>query len=124
MSKHRAHSFIFWLLPILVLRALMPVGTMLDVSHGNTAIVMCSGTLSTISADVANSASHDRAAQHGEQHSVCPFVLALGTAPATEPVVHIDTGINLSTLDHPIATRFSAFGPSRIYVNRGPPTNS
>lgn len=125
MTKRRAQSFVFWLLPILVLRALMPVGTMLDVSGGRTTVVMCSegfAKAATPSGDA--STTRGQVTQHGDQHSVCPFAMALGATAPVEVAIVVHSSSVSTTLDHGVAVHHSPSGPSRIHSNRGPPAYS
>ncbi len=123
MTKRRAHFHSLWLLPILVLRGLMPAGTMLDVSNGSPSVVMCSGGFFTVS---TGSHHNDSTTQHNAEHySVCPFAMALGAATP----VNIVSLVNFATFivtDNvvTVASHNSLSGPIRTHLSRAPPALS
>ena len=116
MTNRRTHFHSFWLLPILVLRGLMPVGYMLDVSNGNPSVVMCSGGFLKTFGHFHNGGS---AAQH---YSVCPFAMALGSAAPTTIIAIVDT-TTLIIKDAAVnpASRIALSGSVRTHLSRGPP---
>jgi len=125
MTKRRAQAFVFWLLPILVLRALMPIGSMLDFSSGTPTVVMCS-TDYTKAASQSGEASttHQQATEHGDQHSVCPFAAALAAAPPVESTFNADSLFSAVTLQFFVTDHHAVSGPSRINLTRGPPSQA
>jgi hypothetical protein len=97
MTAHHAHRWLAWLLPLLLLRALIPAGFMLSWSdEGRLQLVVCSGTgpmvtqvqVAQAQMDGGDAAQHQLhgdapSAQHDHSRSVeatmCPFATA-GTA--------------------------------------------
>jgi hypothetical protein len=79
MSMRRHYKLIWWLLPLLALRGLVPVGFMLDTSHGELAIVVCPGH---VGAQGSTSSDPDApGTQHNQSASrLCPFAIAAGPA--------------------------------------------
>jgi len=124
MTTNRAQAFVFWLLPILVLRALMPVGLMLDTSRNGVAIVMCSGDTYQGVTHTSNDnfgTSRPQTSQHDDQHSVCPFSVALAAAPTVQSTFIVDSTFASATPDARVTSPQSTYGPSRINLTRGPP---
>jgi len=113
------HLVIALLLPLMVLRGLLPAGYMAGTQDGQLRIVMCSGGLAAPVDD------HGRHPAPGTTD--CPFALAhvTGIAPPVQPV--------LALLAPPPAIPFVSFtsallppatGPPRIATVRGPPVLS
>ncbi len=121
MTFRRAQSWVWWLLPFLMARALMPVGFMAQAHEGKLQIVFCS-------AGVAQSdASHDAA---GKDHSgpqndfSCPFA-HVTAAPlldvgSSEAISFFPTAEILPPAESP----YYASGPPRFIATRGPPALS
>jgi hypothetical protein len=102
MSARANHSFLTWLLPLLILRAFVPAGFMLMGSGDGLQMVVCSGTApATLSAksssdqhahadhshhqhaaaQAAASSQHDHQNAQAHEGSYCPFAIA-GSASA------------------------------------------
>lgn len=131
----KRRRWIAWLvLPVLVLRALIPFGFMPVASDGTLSIEFCpgEGTLPPGITAVALGSGHhahhhahhpgsDPAAPDGTHHAPCLF--ALSASPAFAPAVA------LPALDAPPATAFVAASSSRVFLPailraqspRGPP---
>lgn len=124
MTKRRAQAFIFWLLPILVLRALMPIGSMLEFSNGTPTVVMCSESLGQVTTQSADTDTTHQVTQHGDQHSVCPFAISLAAAPPVESTFTADSLFSAVTLQFFVTDHHAASGPYRIILTRGPPSLS
>jgi hypothetical protein len=141
MTPCSLRRWIWWLLPLWVARALLPVGFMLSGEAGGPQLVVCSGTgavpafhspaLQSSSLDApenhppsgyagAQSAHHDDGAAH--DNSPCPFALAGCACVASAPHVVAfasTTFFNASPfhLEPPRDER-----PARIDRIRGPPS--
>ena len=120
MSSRRVQSWVWWLLPLLVARALMPVGFMAQAVDGKLQIVFCSAGMSQ------PGASHD---DNGNKHTdaqndfSCPFAQA-AAAPlpdfsGSEAIPFIPTAEILPSAE----SRYVATGPPRFIATRGPPTH-
>jgi len=126
-----------WLLPLLVLRAFIPVGFMLGSGPQGLQLMFCPGVVqaagdhSTASAhgagsSHANGSSHH--SQHGDsheqhEHAPCPYGL-VGAAASAEPI-HV--AVSRATTDDPIAlpsTPLLDRSPIRAEPIRGPPFSS
>ena len=141
MAKRRLRKLIWWMLLLLALRGLVPVGFMVDASHGELAIVVCPGHIVTAQDGAAGSGighdaeSHAASGQDSSpgsapQHSQpaqkpCPFTVASGPAPlaAFAPVLAHAQPID----DHQFLASTeseSSFGPIRAQLSRAPPVLS
>ena len=118
ISRHRLRLVIALLLPLMVLRGLLPAGYMADVRNGELRIVMCSAGLAVLGDD------HGK---HPQGSTDCPFALAHAAviAPPLQPL--------LALLAPAPALRFTSFagavlppstGPPRTTLVRGPPALS
>jgi hypothetical protein len=91
MNARHSHRLLAWLLPLFLLRALIPVGFMLSWSDQGLQLAMCSGSgPMTLPGDVAADAKqHHGDSYRGGQHehsqadnaTMCPFAAA-GTSGA------------------------------------------
>jgi hypothetical protein len=104
MNARHSHRWLAWLLPLFLLRALVPAGFMLSWSEQGLQIVMCSGSgPMTLPGDVAADAEQHHAGPHqGAPHqegqhehsqadnaTMCPFAAAgtSGVLPSFEAAV-------------------------------------
>jgi len=117
MSSRRVQAWVWWLLPLLVARALMPVGFMAQTVDGKLQIVFCSaGTTQP-------SAHDDSSNKHADAQSdfSCPFAqVAAAPLPefsGSEAIPFIPTGEILPPAESP----YYAAGPPRFIATRGPP---
>ena len=79
MSHRRAQLWVLWLLPFLAVRALMPVGFMAHMDHGQFKLVLCSGGFAKVVDNSADEVIH----AHGNSVShtdICPFAFSSGAA--------------------------------------------
>lgn len=89
MSTRHTHRWLAWLLPLVLLRACVPVGFMLAWSEQGLQVVLCSG----MGPLAARHASHHAANQHehagAHEASPCPFAVAQlgGALPALSAAV-------------------------------------
>lgn len=76
MTRRRAEFWMFWLLPLLVMRLLLPTGVMPARSTHGFALVLCS-------------VQHLRSAPqpgHAHAEALCPFAAAASAAPPSAPI--------------------------------------
>ena len=117
-SRRRIRAGIALLLPLMVLRALLPPGYMPVTADGELRIVMCSAGLA--SQDPGDTDRHSQASDTGS----CLFANAATFAPpsATGFIPAIAPEISLAL---PVAaTRPPATGPPRTAAARAPPSFS
>jgi hypothetical protein len=84
MNRRIQKKILWWLMPLFALRALVPVGFMLDVSHGDVAIVVCPGH-GAAEQDLVKADALQSGGQSNSQSiaKLCPFAVAGGVAPPT-----------------------------------------
>ena len=128
MKIRRLNKLIWWLLPLLALRGLVPAGFMLDTSHGQLAIVVCPGHIPAATpVDHADHAGHfGKEAPDDEQSrsTLCPFALSAGPAPLTS-LAAVVAGAPVDvfeSVDHQGPEL--PFGPARTHHSRAPPSLS
>ena len=130
MRVCRSQSWVWWLLPFLVARALVPVGFMAQISDGHFNLVFCSvaalkqqrpdhlaGIQQNASADTDNGAQDDS----GQTDFSCPFshiaAVPLLDVSGSEAIPYIATSVASSFIESP----YYAVGPPRFIATRGPP---
>jgi hypothetical protein len=120
MTGRRVQLWVWWLLPFLVARALMPVGFMAQAQGGKLQIVLCSGGFANSSA--GQDSDHD-SGKHadGQDHFSCPFAHA-AAAPlldvsSSEKIPYLATAAVVLPAESP----YYAIGPPRFIATRGPP---
>jgi len=129
----RSQSWVWWLLPFLVARALVPVGFMARVSDGQLSVVFCSvgalglqaanhkTSVTGAHADGSLSAASDDQDDSTQADFSCPFS-QVAAAPlldvsGSEAIPYIATTEVLSFVESP----YYAVGPPRFIATRGPP---
>ena len=115
MSRHRAEFWMLWLLPLLVMRLLLPSGVMPAHSPHGFALVLCSSQHLRSAPDAGNA--------HAD--ALCPFAAAVTAAPPTsliEPVAAA-TQSSLAALTCR-AQCVGQSGAARTQVARAPPSFS
>lgn len=121
MSSRRVQAWVWWLLPLLVARALMPVGFMAQAVDGKLQIVFCSAGMSQ-----SGTAHDDAGNKHADVQNdfSCPFAQA---AAAPLPVIGGGESIPFfvtAEILPPAESRHVAAGPPRYLATRGPPALS
>jgi hypothetical protein len=125
LDRRRARTLAYWLLPLWVLRLLLPVGVMPGMAHGAPALVLCSLSLhfdASLDAGRAHSpGGHDPTTQPDQ----CPFGTAAHLAPVTaiEPI-RFGFATVLVTVDAETGRALALIGPPRTQLSRAPPTFS
>jgi hypothetical protein len=122
MTQQRARTLAHWLLPLLVLRLLLPLGVMPGVAHGAAALVLCSLHLDAPAA--AQPGTHDPG--HPEaQTDHCPFGAAAHLAPFTAlaPLRFAFAEVRI-TVDAETGRALALLGPPRAQLSRAPPAFS
>lgn len=132
MKPRRVQTWVWWLLPFLVARALMPVGFMAQGQGGDFKLVFCSSVAALADHFAANDRSHatdagqpdhspSDSSSHDQSDLSCPFGHA---APAplldlsgSEAIAFIAAAVHLPHAEPP----YLAVGPPRAVSARGPP---
>lgn len=121
MSSRRVQTWVWWLLPFLVARALMPVGFMAQAVDGKLQIVFCSAGVSQLHTGHDDSGNKHTSAQNDFS---CPFAQAAAAPPldigSSEAIPFIPTAEILPPAESP----YYAAGPPRFIATRGPPAYS
>ncbi|MGE0116054.1 MAG: hypothetical protein AB7T07_14375 [Steroidobacteraceae bacterium] len=121
MSSRRIQTWVWWLLPLLVARALMPVGFMAQARDGKFQIVFCMAGVSLPQAAAHDDAGSDRASQSDLS---CPFAHA-AAAPLLDTSSSVVIAFFPSAEIYPPADLPNhASGPPRFDLARGPPALS
>lgn len=129
----------FWILPLLLLRALIPTGFMLSVEAGSLQLTFCPAVVQPVDQPQVQHASehsmhhagmhhadatNDEAASHNDDNAPCPFSLVASAAAGDIP--HLQ-----GSGDEPSDERFEFIsaptfrvGPVRADRIRGPPANA
>jgi hypothetical protein len=139
MRRRHLQLLSLWILPLLLARALIPIGFMLSVDAGSLRLTFCpSGVIqprdSLVPQQLERSAHHagmhhagaadDEAASHNDNNAPCPFSLVAAATPSDVPYLH-------DSLGSPSAERFDFIsaptirvGPIRTDPIRGPPATA
>ena len=120
-------AWVWWLLPFLVARAVVPVGFMAQAVDGRMQIVFCqSGVMQLRSVNKADvtatlGQSHDQSSSHGQNDFSCPFAHA-----AAAPLLDVSGSEAIAFIPQveilpPAEPPYQAAGPPRFIATRGPP---
>jgi hypothetical protein len=129
MKRRHLHRWTFWLLPLLVARALVPMGFMLSADADGLSIVICSGTTVPPAPTTHDSAHHhhhgseDGAStdeQSAQQSSLCAFALS-GAASNYEVATFEEMPSHAAYSLPSELLLVPAAGPLRTHSIRGPP---
>jgi hypothetical protein len=129
MNRRHVHRWTTWLLPLLLLRAFVPVGFMVSADASGLQLVICSVTTQLASPSDDHTAHHHHAdgansesagASSDERSALCPFAVAASActheiafaATSPQPVAHEQQTESLLA---------GASGPIRTDRIRGPP---
>ncbi len=132
VNSRRFHSWVWWLLPLLVARALVPVGFMAQAAdQGGLQIVICQVGAPKFLTQNAGDTQHSGQTQddsssnnaHWQHDHACPF----GHAVAA-PIAQFSGGESIAffaSSEARAATEppYFAAGPPRRITNRGPPAH-
>ncbi|HKU15929.1 MAG TPA: hypothetical protein VJQ52_16160 [Steroidobacteraceae bacterium] len=130
MNRRLFRKWARWLLPLLVVRAFLPVGFMLAVHGDGMQLAFCPDQVRVVQdMDPAAHAGHGGAAHGGSQHGghldpPCPFAVAALAAVIDVP--HLDP-VALQAAERLVPERVVAVplaGPQRADRIRGPPVLS
>ena len=126
-----AHWAAPFVLAMLMLRAFIPAGFMLEPVDGRLEIVLCD---SDASGAMLHPAGHDHGGhghaghehvghhQHTHPDPTCPYAQSAGPAPLpTLPALAPALEASLSVLPEHVAQTHARFGPTREQSSRGPP---
>ncbi|MGE0116057.1 MAG: DUF2946 family protein [Steroidobacteraceae bacterium] len=119
MSSRRLQTWVWWLLPLLVARSLVPVGFMAQAHEGKFQIVFCTTGVSLPLAVAHDDAGGNHDASHA--NSSCLFAQAaavpLPDLSGSAAIAFLPTAEMLPPADLPT----HASGPPRLDRARGPP---
>jgi len=122
MFRGRKKTSLWLLLPLIVLRGLLPAGSMLGVTASGLSIVVCEDGHVKDASIVAHAGhQHDKSAKG--DHSICPFALSAagGPTPDLPDLGDLDaTSVGSAYEDCKIIAGLS--GPSRAQQSRAPPS--
>jgi hypothetical protein len=126
MTSQRKFKLTWLLLPLFVLRGLVPAGFMIDTSSNGLSMVICSGgvykTVMVDHGDQAPVTDHGQQTQHGD--SICPFAAAAtGAPPSNDVPMLFGVSVGGAAISH-VDQFHSSFGPSRTQQSRAPPSFS
>jgi hypothetical protein len=130
MNRRRVHRWVLWLLPLLLLRAVVPVGFMVSADASGLQLVICSGTTQLANAAENHAAHHHHhadganaesaAASSDERSALCPFALAASSS--THEIAFAATSPQPVAHEQPTESLLAgASGPIRADCIRGPP---
>ena len=131
MRRRHLQLLSFWILPLLLLRALIPTGFMLSVEAGSLQMTFCPAVVQPAKqmpehhAGMHHSdAAGDEAASHNEDNAPCPFSLVASAAAGDVPYLH-DSAIAPSDERFEfISAPTVRVGPVRTDRIRGPPASA
>ncbi len=119
ITRRRLELVVLLMLPLLLLRGLLPAGYMVDTQQGELRVVMCSDGLLPPAADGLGDNGHAVS-----DSADCPFALSAASAPpvqfvtgVVQPVLEARF-ISLAAAQLPPAT-----GPPRLSAARAPPAS-
>jgi hypothetical protein len=136
MRRRHLKLLSFWILPLLLLRALIPTGFMLSVDQGSLQLTFCPAVTqpaeptpdhlghehSSLHGGMHHAeAADDESASHNDDNAACPFSLVASAASGNVPYLN-DSAIAPSDerFEFISAPTFRV-GPVRIDRIRGPP---
>lgn len=135
MKRRYIHRWAIWLLPLLLVRAFVPVGFMVSASVDGLALIVCSGAqrsqpepmAHTANPHAGHAAAHHHEGSQQEQDATsapCPFAL-IGSACA-HPIPQLaSSSPNDTSYAIPVdSLPYSDLGPIRADRIRGPPALS
>lgn len=140
MRRRHLKLLSLWIIPLLLLRALIPTGFMLSVDAGSLQLTFCPAVVQPVQQASEHSAhehsSHhagmhhadaadDQAASHADDDNApCPFSLVASAAPGDVPYLQ-DSAIEPSDERFQfISAPTVRVGPVRTDRIRGPPANA
>jgi len=123
MSPRRAESWMLWLLPLLVLRLLLPTGVMPGQEPRGAAFVLCSTRVLQPASPASTAAQRD-SSRSGSTHAeaLCPFAAAATlAAPSTWALQQRPPLLQDRVVEWPKAQCTAPSGPPRSQLSRAPP---
>jgi hypothetical protein len=136
MRRRHLKLLSFWILPLLLLRALIPTGFMLSVDAGSLQLTFCPAVVQPakqVPEHLAHEhlshhghhadAADDEAASHSDDNAPCPFSLVASAAPGDVPHLHDSLAAPGDRFEF-ISAPTVRVGPVRTDRIRGPPANA
>jgi hypothetical protein len=122
MNTRIAHKLIWWVLPLLALRALVPAGFMIDTSEGDVSIIVCPGHALQSDSSDSNNSQGEHEPSTGQGATVCPFAVAAAAGPLSSIATFASAAAQPAAfIIEDIAGPKFPFGPSRAQQSRAPP---
>jgi hypothetical protein len=123
VKRRTAQGLLWWLLPWLVARLLVPAGFMPVAATGEVGWVLCSVAATASDADSRVNPSRSTGGLHNDV--LCPFTAAGSLAPPPLPSLVAARSLAPAGLPIPAAAvRPASAGAARIHCARGPPVLS
>lgn len=137
MRRRHLKLLSLWILPLLLLRALIPSGFMLSVDAGSLQLTFCPTVVQPVPQGPEHrahehsslhggmhhvDAAGDETASHNEDNAPCPFSLVASAAAGEIPHVHDSAAVPGDERFEFISAPTVRFGPVRTDRIRGPPT--
>jgi hypothetical protein len=135
MRRHHLKLLTFWILPLLLARALIPSGFMLSGGAGGLQLMFCpAGIVQPLQSQQQQHAGHHEGMHHGADHPAtpshnndnapCPYSLVASATPSAVPHVQTAAGGLSDEIFEFISAPTFRVGPARADQIRGPPSLS
>ena len=140
MRRHSLKLLSLWILPLLLARALIPMGFMLSVDAGRLQLMFCPGAVQPLGTPAGEKSAHAEhqahhagmqhsgdAAEHSSSHAAqdsapCPFSLVAAATPSSIALfAAVNTDLRDELFEFLSAPTFQV-GPIRADRARGPPS--
>jgi hypothetical protein len=131
MRRRHLKLLSFWILPLLLARALIPAGFMLSVDAGSLQLTFCPAVVQPAKQLPEHSTHHagmhhadavdDDTASHNDDNAPCPFSLVASAAPGDVPYLQDSASAPSDERFEFISAPTVRVGPIRTDRIRGPP---
>jgi hypothetical protein len=131
MRRRHLKLLSFWILPLLLARALIPAGFMLSVDVGSLQLTFCPAVVQPAKQLPEHSTHHagmhhadavdDDTASHNDDQAPCPFSLVAAAAPGDVPYLQDSASAPGDERFEFISAPTVRVGPIRTDRIRGPP---
>lgn len=126
MNTRQVRAWVWWLLPFLVARALMPVGFMAQAQAGQLNVVLCSAGFAKLQspAESTQTSTSPGKLQHqdnSQANLLCPFAHASGSALAFTPPASVAPKLVSIERSAAVPASIILTRPFNAHRGRGPP---
>jgi hypothetical protein len=129
MRRRHLKLLSFWILPLLLLRALIPTGFMLSVDAGSLQLTFCPAVTAPAAEQLPAhhagmhhpDATGDESASHNDDNAPCPFSLVAAAASGDVPYLNDSAVAPSDERFEFISAPTVRVGPVRTDRIRGPP---